>query len=414
MFIVHSDLVVPVDPSEVPDYDQANPTTKLATLLEQNELAVEREHYLNDAIQVLIPYDQLTLYGPAGQSSSVLDPVLQDNKTDFQKQNLKDFSCTDTIITRGIVSAGDWSGPFLRLSYRGGPDSLLSQRANHQLGSSIKVFLSISGRSRLIDCPYNERIDRYAVEIWGYPSTDLMSQLDARGRDALGRGELVVDPDLVRGNLSDFQRNKLNGLKIQEYIVEHTMHPVLPLHLEIAWTDATQTFWDSKEGANYQYEFNMILRGWENFLGTGISSNPHGGVGFLEYRNLMSNYGDYASSNELGRQLNSWNFNAFGTKNPVPDTEPFFAVDYMDLHLLKPRCAIGLHRHRDNQEMFLMMEGEGLMVIGDWLQMPERERCFEVRRLRSGHFAMLKGGNLHALVNTTDQDISLFMCGGYD
>lgn len=414
MFIVHSDLVVPVDPSSVPDYDQANPITKLSKILEQNEFAVEREHYLHDAIQVLIPYDQLTLYGPAGQSSSVLDPVSQDNKTDFQKQNLKDFRCTDAIITRGIVSAGSWSGPFLRLSYRGGPDSLLSQRSNHQLGSSIKVFLKIGSRSRIINCPYNERIDRYAVEIWGYPAADLNIQLDARGLDALARGELVVDPDLVRGNATDFQRNKLDGVKIRNHMPDHVMHPVLPLHLEVAWTDASTTFWDSKDGANYHYEFNMILRGWDSFLGTGISANPHGGVGFLEYRNLMSNYGDYAGSNELGRQLNSWNFNAFSVKNPVPGTEPFFAVDYMDLHLLKPRCAIGLHRHRDNQEMFLMMEGEGLMVIGDWLQMPERERCFEVRRLRSGHFAMLKGGNLHALLNTTDQDISLFMCGGYD
>ena len=61
-----------------------------------------------------------------------------------------------------------------------------------------------------------------------------------------------------------------------------------------------------------------------------------------------------------------------------------------------------------------MMEGQGFMVVGDWLKMPQRERCFEIRTLRSGHFAMLKGGNLHALINATDEDISLFMCGGYD
>jgi mannose-6-phosphate isomerase-like protein (cupin superfamily) len=86
----------------------------------------------------------------------------------------------------------------------------------------------------------------------------------------------------------------------------------------------------------------------------------------------------------------------------------------MDIHLLKGNCGIGLHRHRDNQEVFLMMEGKGFMVIGDWCKMPARERCFEIRTLRSGHFAMLKGGNLHALMNATDEDISLFMFGGYD
>jgi hypothetical protein len=37
-----------------------------------------------------------------------------------------------------------------------------------------------------------------------------------------------------------------------------------------------------------------------------------------------------------------------------------------------------------------------------------------VRTLRSGHFAMLKGGQLHGLMNATDVDIFLFMFGGYD
>ena len=90
------------------------------------------------------------------------------------------------------------------------------------------------------------------------------------------------------------------------------------------------------------------------------------------------------------------------------------AVDYMDLHILKPDCGIGLHRHRDNQEVFLMMEGRAYMVVGDWCRMPARERSFEVRTLRAGHFAMLKGGNLHGLMNATDEDIHLFMFGGYD
>jgi mannose-6-phosphate isomerase-like protein (cupin superfamily) len=137
-------------------------------------------------------------------------------------------------------------------------------------------------------------------------------------------------------------------------------------------------------------------------------------VGFLEYRNLLSNYGRYAGTNELGRTLQPWNFDAFGRKDGGGRREEFMAVDYMDLHILKPNCGIGLHRHRDNQEVFLMMDGRGFMVVGDWCKMPSRERCFEVRTLRSGHFAMLKGGNLHGLMNPSDEDISLFMFGGYD
>jgi hypothetical protein len=55
------------------------------------------------------------------------------------------------------------------------------------------------------------------------------------------------------------------------------------------------------------------------------------------------------------------------------------------------------------------------MVVGDWCKMPQRESCFEVRALRSGHFAVLKGGgNLHGSMNATDEDIALLMFGGYD
>ncbi len=94
--------------------------------------------------------------------------------------------------------------------------------------------------------------------------------------------------------------------------------------------------------------------------------------------------------------------------------EPFLAVTYMDLHVLDPACGIGLHRHRDNQEVFLMLEGDGLMVVGDWADSGSRVRSFEIRRLPAGHLALLKGGNLHGLMNPADQRASLFMFGGYD
>jgi mannose-6-phosphate isomerase-like protein (cupin superfamily) len=416
MFIVHSDAVFKVEPGTTPDYNRGNPLLKLLNFLERAQLAAEREFYLRDHLQYLFPYDYLEFYGPQGSDANVLDPTQQDNKTDFQKQNVRDFRSTDTFLIRGLVTVGDWTGPFIKLSYRGGPDSKLSAAANHKLGEKIKLWIKVAGvaTSSLITVPYNPLSDRYEVEIWGYPGVDLRNQLDDKGRNAFDRGELIVRTDLVHGSLSDFNREGLNDRYMVEVAPTNTMHPILPLHIELAWADFSEKIWDSLGGANYHYEFNMIVRGWENFLGTGISPNPHGGIGFLEYRNLLSNYGRYSSKNELGRQLNTWNFNAFGTKNHGNGFESFFAVDYMDLHILKPNCGIGLHRHRDNQEIFLMMEGRGFMVVGDWCKMPERERCFEIRTLRSGHLAMLKGGNLHALMNSTDEDASLFMCGGYD
>ena len=128
----------------------------------------------------------------------------------------------------------------------------------------------------------------------------------------------------------------------------------------------------------------------------------------------MSNYGRYAGSGDLARQLEAWNFDALGSKNHGNRREDFMAVDYMDLHILRPGCGIGLHRHRDNQEVFFMMDGRGYMVVGDWAKPDGRERSFEVRTLRAGHFAMLKGGNLHGLMNPSDENMSLFMFGGYD
>ncbi len=416
MDIVHGDSVFKVEPGQTPDYRANNPLLRLLGILERTGFAAERECYLMGSVQYLFPYDYLQLYGPAAPPADLLDARLQDNKTDFQKQNVRDFRATDCHVIRGYASVEGWTGPFVRLSYRGGPDSVLSMAARHQLGERIKLWVKIgaTATAALIDVPYVPRTDRYEIEFWGYPGQDLRSRLDVKGRNAFDSGELVVRPDLVFGQMSDFDRDVLTDKYVAQVFPGHTMHPVLPLHMEAAWTNSSQTVWDSRNGLNYQYEFNMVLRGWNHYLGVGMSPNPHGGIGFLEYRNLLSNYGRYAGSGELGRQLEAWNFDANGSKNHGGRREEFLAVDYMDLHLLNPNCGIGLHRHRDNQEIFFLMEGRAYMVVGDWCKMPSRERCFEVRSLHAGEFALLKGGNLHGLMNSTDEHIQLLMFGGYD
>jgi mannose-6-phosphate isomerase-like protein (cupin superfamily) len=406
--ILHSDSVFRVPPGTTPNYNKGSSLVTLMRLMEQTQLAVDREWYLRDDLQYLFPVDYLELYGPSGGDADVLDPTRQDNKNDFQKQNVKSFRTSATSLVRGWVTTGDWTGPFLRLSYQAGPDSPLWKAKNGSPGSSLKLWVKVGARAtnNLLTVPYNDRSDRYEIELWGFPG-DLRSKLGGASRDAIDRGELQAHTELIRGNPADFQRERVNDAYMPEVASDCTMHPVLPLAVECAWADADARVWDSNQGRNHRFVFNMILRGWDHFLGAGISPNPHGGIGFLEYRNLMSNYGRYGNRPELGRQLAPWNVNAFGTKNHGNGTEPFMAVDYMD-------CGIGLHRHRDNQEVFLMLEGRAYMVVGDWCQMPDRERSLEIRLLRPGHFAMLKGGNLHGLMNTTDEDIHLFMFGGYD
>lgn len=416
MELIHSDQVFRVAAGSQPDYNRGNTLIRLLGILERQRLACGREQYLSETLEYLFPFDFLELYGPAGADADQLDVSRQDSKLDFQKQNLRDFRLGDVVLCRGYAAAGGQVVPFLRISYRAGPDSLLSRLSGDRLGSHLKLYLRVGTNpvGQVLDVPYDPASARYALELWSFPAGNLRQHLDSRGRDAIDRGELVVRNDLIQGARDDFARDGIDDRYLVEVAPNHALHPILPLHVECAWADAGGTFWDSRGGSNYHYEFSMIVRGWENFLAAGISPNPHGGVGFLEYRNLLSNYGRYAGRNELGRDFDSWNFNAHGNKSHAAGRENFFAVDYMDLHILKPECGIGLHRHRDNQEVFLMMQGRAYMIVGDWARRPWRERAFELRTLRAGHFAMLKGGQLHGLMNPGEEDISLFMFGGYD
>ena len=421
MTIVSGDKVFPVRPPATIDYKTNNPLARLMALLESVELAAEREHYLLNQVQYLIPYDFLELYGPSGDSWNVTDPRQQDNKEDFQKQNIKDFRCTDAWLARGWAttrndsSDGEWTGPFLLLSYRAGPDSKLSQASGHKLGPSVRVYVRIGGGGGMkLDVPYNPLTGRYEIEIWGYGGNDLRSKLDAKGQAAFDRGGLIANAALVQGRYDDFAREGLDNRDMRTVAPNNLMHPVLPLTIELAWADKTETWWDSNSGANYHYQFDMVYRGWDNFLQVGISEAPHGGFGFLHFRNVLSNYFAFRDSHELGRDVEPWMFDANRQKAAVRRREEFMAVEYMDLHILKPECGIGIHRHRDNQEIFFLLTGAGIMVTGDWCQTPERERCFEIRTMTAGSFSLLKPGNLHALFNVTDEDISLLMFGGYD
>lgn len=421
MTIVSGDKAFLVKPPASADYKADNPLARLMSLLETMELGAERENYLLNKVQYLVPYDSLELYGPSGDAWQIGDARQQDNKEDFQKQNIKDFRCTDMWLargwatTRGDASDGDWTGPFLLLSYRAGPDSKLSQAAGHKLGPSLRAYLRIgNGVGTKLDVPYNPATGRYEIEIWGYRGTDLRAKLGPKGQAAFDRGGLIVNPALVPGSYGDFAREGLDNRDMRTVAPDNLMHPVLPLAIEVAWADRTETWWDSKGGKNYRYAFNMIYRGWDNFLQVGVSEAPHGGFGFLHFRNVLSNYFAFRNSGELGQEIEPWMFDGDGKKSSAPRQQPFMAVQYMDLHVLKPDCGIGIHRHRDNQEIFFLLSGIGIMVTGDWCEFPDRERAFEIRTMTAGSFSLLKPGNLHALFNVTDEDIALLMFGGYD
>lgn len=412
--IVPTDTVTPVPHGTVPPYDQDNPLLRLLGLVEQTPLVAAREAYDPASLQYLFPLSQLELWGPA--ASDQLDPVQQDDKTDFQKQNVRDFRLTDTRVVRGWVSVGGERVPFLHLSYRAGPDSTLARSAG-RLGESVGCVFSLRGGPAVtVRAPYDPESGRYVIEIWGRSGHGFRDLVDSRGKAALEAGRLQGRDDLGFGGSGELAREEVDGVDLRSVARGHLMHPVLPLHLDVRWTavpDGTGAA-DPATGTA-RFGFEMQVRGWDNYLSVGTSPNPHGGVGFLEYRNLLSNYGMFRGSRELARVLETWNLNADGNKDHVPGTvEDFMAVDYMDLHVMEAACGIGLHRHRDNQEVFLMLDGSGTMVVGDWADSGTRHRCFEVRTLQTGSLAMLRGGNLHGLHNPGDRRALLFMFGGYD
>src|SRR5262249_9874910 len=311
--------------------------------------------------------------------------------------------------------AGGQRLPMLQLSYRAGPDSALA-RAGAQLGDAIGLVLSVGGGPQAtVRVPYDAESGRYVVELWGRSGDGLRDNVDERWKAARDAGLLQPRPDLVPGGAADFARERVDGQDLRFVAPQHAMHPVRPLYIDVRWTAGADGSGAADPGDGMlRLGFEMQIRGWDAYLGVGTSPNPHGGVGYLEYRNLFSEYGRYAGSGELIRRLEPYNLDAYGQKGHASgDVEPFFAVDYMDLHVLESACGIGLHRHRDNQEVFLMLDGDGIMVVGDWADSGTRSRAFEVRSLPSGSLAMLRGGNLHGLMNPADRRPSLFMIGGF-
>jgi mannose-6-phosphate isomerase-like protein (cupin superfamily) len=414
--LVHTDSVFRVEPGTTPDYDDNNSVLRLLRGVEETRLVAALEAYDVMSLQYLFPLTWLEVYGPSAPNSDQLDPAQQDVKTDFQKQNVRDFRLGDTRAVRGWVVLKGKRVPFLHLSYRAGPDSALAAAAG-TLSDAIGCTLSIQGRPPLtVRAPYDPEAGRYVIELWARSGDDLRNFVDARGVAAIDAGRLQGRSDLGLGSGNDFDRLAVDAQDLRSVAPGHLMHPVLPLYVDVRWSaSADGTGPSDPSNGTTRLGFEMQVRGWNAYLSVGTSRNPHGGVGLLEYRNLLSNYGAFAGSGQLARRLEPWNFDAFGNKGHASgDVEPFMAVDYMDLHVLEAACGIGLHRHRDNQEIFLMLDGDATMVVGDWADPGSRQRSFEVRTLRAGDMAMLRGGNLHALVNPTDRRISLFMFGGYD
>ena len=74
---------------------------------------------------------------------------------------------------------------------------------------------------------------------------------------------------------------------------------------------------------------------------------------------------------------------------------PWHFVDYA---VLPPGSSIGLHEHGDDEELYFILEGEGMMTVDE-----------ECRRVRKGDLILNRPGGTHGLKNDSDQALSILV-----
>ena len=73
-------------------------------------------------------------------------------------------------------------------------------------------------------------------------------------------------------------------------------------------------------------------------------------------------------------------------------------IDFCDRVVIPPDSSIGYHQHGNNEEMYIVLEGEGLMTID--------EKEFVVRK---GDMILNPAGGQHGLVNNSAKNIDLLV-----
>ena len=73
-------------------------------------------------------------------------------------------------------------------------------------------------------------------------------------------------------------------------------------------------------------------------------------------------------------------------------------VDFCDRVVIPPGSTIGYHQHGNNEEMYVVLDGEGLMT-----------RDGEEVIVKKGDMILNPAGGAHGLVNNSNRDIDLLV-----
>ena len=73
-------------------------------------------------------------------------------------------------------------------------------------------------------------------------------------------------------------------------------------------------------------------------------------------------------------------------------------IDFFDRMVIPPGSTVGYHRHGPNEEMYIVLEGNGMMSIDG-----------EDKSIKKGDMILNPPGGAHGLVNNSDGDIDLLI-----
>ena len=74
------------------------------------------------------------------------------------------------------------------------------------------------------------------------------------------------------------------------------------------------------------------------------------------------------------------------------------SMSYIREVVLHSGSTIGIHPHEGDEEIYYVISGEGEMIVDD-----------ETRPVKPGDTVLTKSGSRHGLINTSNQDLKIFV-----
>jgi len=79
--------------------------------------------------------------------------------------------------------------------------------------------------------------------------------------------------------------------------------------------------------------------------------------------------------------------------------EEFFTKwAFIDYLMLPPKTSVGLHEHGKDEEMYIILKGEGTMTVDG-----------EVRKVKKGDMILTHPGSTHGCKNDSDRDLIILV-----